>query len=478
MKRTVVVAVAISLLLGVAGPISAGPPVEESFDSFTFSCELSGDPGAGEVFIGLFAGPEGGTPFADASIWLPDSEPFVEEPDLFGFAEDEVAIDGDEVSAVIPMFFADSGDPNGLLSLEGTVGEFLEEETFSDRFRDGNRWTEINETTGFFSATATVTLDGIVFETSCSAVRGHLEFRSTNPHAFRVDFDEAFVECFGILGSDGSTLNLFAGEFGNEAFLNLEIFPPNGQFEPPEFFGSAEIGNLSGNIDVTVPLFDPFDDETPVTEAQVHMAVAEGETTVSDIVSQNQRVKETATELIVSGTVQITVDSRTYDLDECFGSRFDVRGILNESEGPKMTGPPPHNDTPEGARPLEIGEAAVQQTKAAAIEPEASCAGVEGKTVWYTVEGTGGPITVTTAGSHFDTVLGVFTSTESGFDVVDCVDDTFDGGFSLQAEVTFQSEPGETYFVQAGGFGFFQDPGFPEFNSLPEYGLLKIGVTG
>ncbi len=84
MKRTVVVAVAISLLLGVAGPISAGPPVEESFDSFTFSCELSGDPGAGEVFIGLFAGPEGGTPFADASIWLPDSEPFVEEPDLFG----------------------------------------------------------------------------------------------------------------------------------------------------------------------------------------------------------------------------------------------------------------------------------------------------------------------------------------------------------------------------------------------------------
>lgn len=478
MKRTVVVAVAISLLLGVAGPISAGPPVEESFDSFTFSCELSGDPGAGEVFIGLFAGPEGGTPFADASIWLPDSEPFVEEPDLFGFAEDEVAIDGDEVSAVIPMFFADSGDPNGLLSLEGTVGEFLEEETFSDRFRDGNRWTEINETTGFFSATATVTLDGIVFETSCSAVRGHLEFRSTNPHAFRVDFDEAFVECFGILGSDGSTLNLFAGEFGNEAFLNLEIFPPNGQFELPEFFGSAEIGNLSGNIDVTVPLFDPFDDETPVTEAQVHMAVAEGETTVSDIVSQNQRVKETATELIVSGTVQITVDSRTYDLDECFGSRFDVRGILNESEGPKMTGPPPHNDTPEGARPLEIGEAAVQQTKAAAIEPEASCAGVEGKTVWYTVEGTGGPITVTTAGSHFDTVLGVFTSSESGFDVVDCVDDTFDGGFSLQAEVTFQSEPGETYFVQAGGFGFFQDPGFPEFNSLPEYGLLKIGVTG
>jgi len=478
MKRTVVFAVSISLLLGLGVRVSAGPPVEESFDSFTFSCELSGEAGAGEAFIGLFSGPEGGTPFADAVIWLPGSEPFVGEPDLFGFTEDDVAVDGDDVSALIPMSFADPDALDGVLSLEGMVGELLDEETFSDRFRDGNLWTEVNETTRFFAATATVTLDGIPFEASCSAVRSHLEFRSTNPHAFRVDFDEAFLECFGIVGSDGSSFNLFAGEFGNETFLNLEVFPPNGEFEPPEFFGSAEIGSLSGNIDVTVPLFDPFDDETPVTEAQVSVTVEEGETNVSDILSQNVRVKEIATELLVSGTVQIAVDGRTYDLDGCFGSRFEARGLVNEAAGPKMTGPAPHNDTPQGARPLGTDDRATQQTKGAAIEPEASCAGVEGKTVWYIVEGTGGPITVTTAGSDFDTVLGIFTSIESGFDVVGCVDDTFDGGFSLQAEITFESEPGESYYVQAGGFGLFQDPDFPEFNSLPEYGLLKISVAG
>lgn len=39
----------------------------------------------------------------------------------------------------------------------------------------------------------------------------------------------------------------------------------------------------------------------------------------------------------------------------------------------------------------------------------------------------------------------------------------FDGGFGLQAEVTFESEPGETYYVQVGGYGLFQDPEFPEF---------------
>jgi hypothetical protein len=498
MREVTVFAVVVSLLLFAFGvPVGAGPPVEESFDSFTFNCGLSGEPGAGEVFIGLFAGPEGGTPFADAAIWLPESEPFVDEPDLFGFAEEGVIVDGDEVSAVIPMVFAESGEPDGTLSLEGLVGELLDEETFSERFRDGNRWVEVNETTRFFAAEATVALDGVPFETTCAAAEGHLEFRSTNPHAFRVDFDDAFIECFGIIGSDESTLNLFAGEFNNEAFLSVEIFPAgddgdgNGEFEPPELFGFAEIGRLSGSINVTVPLFDPFDDEQPVTEAQVVMTVEDGEMIVSDVVFQDGRVKETQTELLVSGGVEVALDGRSYDLDACFGSRFEARGILNEAEGPKMSGRPPSNDAPEGALPLGIGGSATQQTKAAALDPEIACGFVFeeeefeetfelpiGKTVWYAVEGTGGTITVSTTGSHFDTLLGVYTTNSDGLEQIACVDDVFDGGFSLQAEITFDSEPGETYLLQAGGFGLFQDPEFPEFSSLPEYGLLKISVSG
>jgi len=35
-----------------------------------------------------------------------------------------------------------------------------------------------------------------------------------------------------------------------------------------------------------------------------------------------------------------------------------------------------------------------------------------------------------------------------------------------------------TYLLQAGGFGLLQDPEFPEFISLPEYGLLKISASG
>ena len=491
MRRVAVIAVAISLLFASGVPANAGPPVEESFDFSGLSCDLSGEPGTGFVSVRS----EDGFTFADALIWLPGSEPFVDDPDLFSdFELAEVVIEGDEVSAVIPMVFAETGEPDGTLVIQGMIGELLDEETFSDRFREGNRWVEFTETIQFFDASASVELDGAPFEALCSAERGHVEFRSTNPHAFRVDFEDAFIDCFGIIGSDESTLNLFAGEFGNEAFLGLEIFPAgneNGEFGPPELFGSAEIGRLSGNINVTVPLFDPFDDEQPVTEAQVVMTVEDGEMTVSDVVFQDGRVKETQTELLVSGGVEVALDDRSYDLDGCFGSRIEARGIVNEAEGPKMSGRPPSNDAPEGALPLGIDGSATQQTKAAALDPEEACEFVFeeeefeetfelpiGKTVWYTVEGTGGPITVSTAGSHFDTILGVYTPNGDGLEQIACVDDVFDGGFSLQAEVTFESEPGQTYLLQAGGFGLFQDPEFPEFSSLPEYGLLKISVSG
>jgi hypothetical protein len=495
MRRVVAVAAAISLPFALGAPASAGPPVEEVFDWVSFNCELSGEPGSGFVFIELFVGPEGGTPFAEAVIWLPGSDPFVDPPDLFSDFEGAVAeIDEDEVSALTPMVFAESGEPDGTLTVQGTIGELIDEESFSERFREGNRWVELTEETQFFDADAEVTLDMDAFETACTAERSHLEFRSTNPQASRVDFEDAFIECFGLIGSDRSTLNLFAGEFESEAFVSLEIFPADadGEFEPPpELFGSAVVGRLSGTINVSIPLFDPFNDVEPVTEAQVSMTVSEGETSVSDIVSQDGRVKETQTELLVSGTAQLALDGRSYNLDGCFGSRSEARGILNEAEGPKVSGPPPSNDTPDAALPLDIGGSATQQTKAAALDPEVACSFVFedeefeeifdlpiGKTVWYTVEGTGEPIAISTAGSHFDTALGVYTSDGGNFEQVECVDDVFDAGFSLQAEVTFESEPGQTYFLQAGGFGLFEDPEFPEFSSLPEYGLLKIAVSG
>jgi hypothetical protein len=67
--------------------------------------------------------------------------------------------------------------------------------------------------------------------------------------------------------------------------------------------------------------------------------------------------------------------------------------------------------------------------------------------------GTGGPVTIDTAGSDFDTVLGVYTGSPGSFTQVACVDDVFEPDFSLQARVTIETIAGVTYYVQAGGFG-------------------------
>jgi len=77
-----------------------------------------------------------------------------------------------------------------------------------------------------------------------------------------------------------------------------------------------------------------------------------------------------------------------------------------------------------------------------------------GHIVWYTVIGTGGPISIDTSGSDFDTVVAVFAPDGEGFTEVACDDDVeyVPIGVSYQAVVTFDSEAGVDYYVEVGGF--------------------------
>ena len=66
------------------------------------------------------------------------------------------------------------------------------------------------------------------------------------------------------------------------------------------------------------------------------------------------------------------------------------------------------------------------------------------------LEGTGDPVTVDTAGSDFDTIVGVYVEEEGSLVPIGCVDDIEE---SLQAAITVDTTVGVTYLVQAGGFG-------------------------
>ncbi|MFY9588352.1 MAG: hypothetical protein WAT66_12940, partial [Actinomycetota bacterium] len=71
-------------------------------------------------------------------------------------------------------------------------------------------------------------------------------------------------------------------------------------------------------------------------------------------------------------------------------------------------------------------------------------------------------------GSDFDTLLGVYTKDGSAFTQIACIDDVLLDpiGRSLQANVTFDTEPGVLYYVQAGGY----------VESFP-YGKLRLAVS-
>jgi hypothetical protein len=126
---------------------------------------------------------------------------------------------------------------------------------------------------------------------------------------------------------------------------------------------------------------------------------------------------------------------------------------------------PPVNDNFGQAAPLSFGDTHQGSTSEATIEPGepytanglgtlSFCAAGSGKrtqqdrTLWWQVVGSGRPVTVSTAGSAEDTVLGAFTSLSSPFA---CNDDEATGvGSTWQSKLTFETVAGTVYRLQAG----------------------------
>jgi hypothetical protein len=91
-------------------------------------------------------------------------------------------------------------------------------------------------------------------------------------------------------------------------------------------------------------------------------------------------------------------------------------------------------------------------------------------TMWWVVTGTGRPITVTTAGSPFDTHLAIFAGALNG-DVDSCQDVKLPEHESL----TFESVAGQPYRVQVGGCG--ENVGAPALGCGAPTGLIQLLAT-
>jgi hypothetical protein len=114
--------------------------------------------------------------------------------------------------------------------------------------------------------------------------------------------------------------------------------------------------------------------------------------------------------------------------------------------------PPPNDNFADGeslSSPTQAAASTIDATTERG-EPQPSC-GTVGRTVWYRFTAVEtGTVEITTAGSSYDTVLGVYTGSDlSSLDQITCSDDV---ALSRNSAATFLATAGETYHIQAGGW--------------------------
>ncbi len=225
-----------------------------------------------------------------------------------------------------------------------------------------------------------------------------------------------------------------------------------------------------GQVSATVPLLS-FEGAY-VGDAVVALKVGTVTGRERWVLRQQYRTQTTTREdVVMAGTVLLPGDESV--AITCDGRRFLTREIATSPTGPKPGGRAPANDTQAGAVPLRPGGKASVQTGGAAATPEVDQWCYENvpedpgfypkHSVWYRFTGTGGPVTVDTAGSAFNTTLAVYRGTPSQATEVACVDDDGPPVRTYQAYATVNTVEGASYFVQIAGLG-------------GEYGLLKVAL--
>lgn len=459
--------VSLSLLLTLPG-IASAARAQHFHDEETFLfCDSLALSDGSTAFMILDVSEQFGT-FTELAIWAEGSDPFEDPPAAIGGDSSvTVAADLSSIAASIDLF---EFDP----TVDPPIGEFLSVATvdatltssgdpipFDDEFKEGNHNSRQSGTRQSFLVEGMLELaDGPTADLSgCQAEHISYDVFSNNPAGVPASFvfrnSGLTMSC--AWETDIGSVFLFADAMEFGTFSDIFIvqdesfasgFSEDAVFTTSEFSATYEIvaeeglppvGTASASAAITptnerIHLTNSFEDGTSKLLGQV---------------------------LAVDGTLELDLDGGlTLDMDasSCQALDFKSTDHFVDPRGPKPQ--PIANDTPETALPLAIGESVTINNAGAAPEPEAPClvevpdiGDVEvpiSFTAWWTFAGTGGDVTVSTAGSDFDTVVAVYQLVDGALAQVACVDDLED---SLQAVVTVSTVADATYYIQAGGFG-------------------------
>jgi len=462
MRRVQKVLVLIAVLataLASAGPAGADPPSTDVFDVTTVDCHFDTGSGFAELHIGMETYGEGSGGWVDVLVGTEDDFLYSDWGYSFEFSESDFSAD-------VALISETHGEVVGAAAIAGTYEQAGDLELLDEwRSKFGNVWEEGR----FFYAPVAVAgaleiavegLEPMTFDLAgCEGARNVEEIWHTNPQAqvFKGTDTHFFCE----LESDGWFAGLFAYAGNDGGWLDLQAFGPEG-----EYYGFLDDPDLGlGNIYLEVDLWEPME-EDPTALAVIDANLTKGALFDVDFIYMDGYDKVEEYELIVEGELTLPHDV-VFDLSACEGRHAELRFFFNDNES-NAKGQPPINDLPADA--VELRNRDSVHTRMAAEEPEASCIDPDwgetpmGKTVWYTVEGTGDAMTIDTAGSDFDTVVSVFLMEEDTMIPVACQDDVWDDRhYTSLAALTWDTAADEVYYVQIGGFA-------------AEYGHLKVAV--
>ena len=477
MKRLLALVTALALLAAVPATAAAARPVRFTDHTVNINCDgLTATSGGGFVFFGANVSDEFG-PGAFVDFWS-TSEPSG-APDLFSDFEQvpDVTWNGSVLQGSIPLVDG-NGDPAAPATFSATLVAAGDPFPFEDDFRDGNRRVRVSGVTQPMDPSGTLSVGGSTFSLDgCFADETTVTVFETNPNAFVNHFSDRSVGC-ELSNTAGDTGNLFVSLNEDEIFIDAFATSADGLTEVAGFGTGALIG---GVLDAPLEVFDPQTGEPIPSGGSIHLEiVGTGESFSWIAKGSTSRFVSRGVTLDIEGT--LTLGAMTFDLGACIGVDARNKEIITNPRGPKPGGKVPANDLPSGAKLMTVGSKTSVATKGAspAFEEPFECLTFEepggvfeipvGHTVWYRIVGTGGPVTVDTAGSDYDTVVAVYTADGGGgFTPVPgaCLDDVLLDpiGVTLQSAVTFDTVAGTSYYVQIGGF--------PQ--SFP-YGNLRVAV--
>jgi hypothetical protein len=453
------VALVASVLL--VAPVSAAPAQRVSDTEHILFCEeLTG--AAGTAFLVIGESEQFGS-FADAAFWPPGAPPPENDPAWIALGAD-VDFAASSVTATIFIVEYDPGpdgpfgDPVGDATLEATLTPDGDPEPYSFRETFGNQNVRREGTFQAYSVEGMLTMpsDATFDLSSCLAFSDTFTQFSNAPASFVGRFSSFDLSC----GWETETgfIGLFASadEFGGFS----DLFIVDGQ---AEYFGfpSGDVTLSPEAFEASYAIVAADDGGDPVGSATASATLTQGGRINERFVSGSSKTHITGQEYLVDGSLSVTLNGATtvlaMDETSCMAADVTITDIFSPGKGPR--GRPLPNDAPEGALPIAIGETVtVRSTGGTALEPEAQCFVSFpdgdfdvplGHTAWWTFTGTGADVTVDTAGSSFDTVVGVYVDEEGALTQVGCNDDVD----SLQARLTVPTEAGVTYYLQVGGFG-------------------------